>query len=242
MLIPYNDLPECLQNDECKKYYEILKKRRFSLFVKRAFDVVAALLILIILSPVFLIISLMIKLDSKGPVIFKQSRVTQYNRDFKIYKFRTMVNNADKIGSCVTTKGDARITRMGKLLRKCRLDEIPQLINVLKGDMTFVGTRPEVRKYVDAYSNEMMATLLLKAGITSEASIFYKDEDVLLANTDNVDDTYIKEVLPCKMVYNLNYIENFGFWYDILLMFKTFFAVVGIKQNPVSKNGRGIGA
>ena len=242
MLKPFNELPECLQNDECKKYYDILKKRKVSLFVKRAFDIVVALLILVILSPLFLIISVMIKLDSKGPVIFKQNRVTQYNRDFKIYKFRTMVNNADKIGSQVTTKGDARITRVGKLIRKCRLDEIPQLINVLKGDMTFVGTRPEVRKYVDAYSNEMMATLLLKAGITSEASIFYKDEDVLLSNAVDVDAVYIKDVLPGKMIYNLNYIENFGFWYDILLMFKTFFAVIGIKQNPINKSERGIGA
>ena len=242
MLKPFEDLPETLKNDDCKKYYDILVKRKISLFIKRAFDIVVAFLILVILSPVFLIISVMIKLDSKGPVIFKQSRVTQYNRDFKIYKFRTMVNNADKIGSCVTTKGDARITRVGKLIRKCRLDEIPQLINVLKGDMTFVGTRPEVRKYVDAYTDEMMATLLLKAGITSEASIFYKDEDTLLSNAENVDETYIKDVLPGKMAYNLNYIENFGFWYDILLMFKTFFAVIGIEIKDKSKTGRGIDA
>ncbi len=242
MLKPFEDLPETLKNDDCKKYYDILVKRKISLFIKRAFDIVVAFLILVILSPVFLIISVMIKLDSKGPVIFKQSRVTQYNRDFKIYKFRTMVNNADKIGSQVTTKGDARITRVGKLIRKCRLDEIPQLINVLKGDMTFVGTRPEVRKYVDAYTDEMMATLLLKAGITSEASIFYKDEDTLLSNAENVDETYIKDVLPGKMEYNLNYIENFGFWYDILLMFKTFFAVIGIEIKDKSKTGRGIGA
>lgn len=242
MLKPFEDLPETLKNDECKKYYDILVKRKISLFIKRAFDIVVAFLILVILSPVFLIISVMIKFDSKGPVIFKQSRVTQYNRDFKIYKFRTMVNNADKIGSQVTTKGDARITRVGKLIRKCRLDEIPQLINVLKGDMTFVGTRPEVRKYVDAYTDEMMATLLLKAGITSEASIFYKDEDTLLSNAENIDETYIKDVLPGKMEYNLNYIENFGFWYDILLMFKTFFAVIGIEIKDKSKTGRGIDA
>lgn len=241
MLKSFDSLPDCFKNDDCKKYYEILKKRKLSLFIKRAFDITAAFIILIILSPVFLIISAMIKLDSKGPVIFKQNRVTQYNRDFKIYKFRTMVKDADKIGSQVTTKGDARITRVGRLIRKCRLDEIPQLINVLKGEMTFVGTRPEVRKYVDAYTEEMYATLLLKAGITSEASIFYKDEDALLNNAENVDETYVSEVLPGKMVYNLNYIENFGFWYDVILMFKTFFAVIGIDIKPINKTGKGIG-
>ncbi|PGT97486.1 sugar transferase [Bacillus cereus] len=222
-----------MKTDSVRKYYELLYKKRFSLFLKRIFDIVMGVLVLLILSPMFILISIAIKVDSKGPVMFRQVRVTQYGKQFEIFKFRTMVNDADKVGTQVTTKDDNRITRVGKLLRKIRLDEIPQLFNVILGDMSFVGTRPEVVKYVEKYTDEMMATLLLPAGITSEASIQYKNEEQLLTNTENVDETYINEVLPEKMRYNLRSIESFCFFSDIRTMINTVFAV--IKRNNESE-------
>ncbi len=221
----WDDLPENMKNDSVKRYYEILEKKRTSFIMKRLFDFFVAIITLVILLPLFLLISIAIKIDSKGPVMFKQVRVTQYGKQFKIFKFRTMVNNAEKIGTQVTTKNDGRVTRVGRLLRKFRLDEIPQLLNIITGDMTFVGTRPEVLKYVEKYSEEMMATLLLPAGVTSEASIQYKDEELLLANADNADETYVKKVLPEKMRYNLRSIESFNFFSDIKTMFRTVLAV-----------------
>ena len=226
MLKKWEDLPENMKNATVKKYYDLLYKRRLILFFKRLFDVVVAVVALIIMFPVFIILSVVIKLDSKGPVMFRQVRVTQYGREFKIFKFRTMVNNADKIGTQVTTKNDARVTSVGKFLRKSRLDEIPQLFNIILGDMSFVGTRPEVVKYVEQYSDEMLATLLMPAGVTSEASIQYKDEELLLANADDADESYVNEVLPEKMKYNLNSIKDFRFIRDIGTMFKTVFAVI----------------
>ena len=222
----WNELPKVMQNDKVKYYYDILLEHEKELKLKRAFDVICSMLMIIVLSPVLIVLSFMIKLDSKGPVLFKQVRVTTYGRKFKIWKFRTMVNNADKLGTQVTTKGDARITRMGHLLRKVRLDELPQLFNVLKGDMTFVGTRPEVPKYTAHYTEEMMATLLLPAGVTSRTSIEYKDEEKLLENAENADEVYINEVLPAKMVYNLREIEKFSFLRDISTMIKTVIAVI----------------
>lgn len=230
MFISWDKLPEEMKNDEVRAYYDILKNRRASLIVKRVFDVTVSLIMLILLSWLFLILAVMIKLDSKGPVFYRQVRVTTGNRDFKIFKFRTMVNNADKKGSLVTVGNDPRITRVGERLRKCRLDEIPQLINILKGEMSFVGTRPEVRKYVDRYTNEMMATLLMPAGVTSLASINYKDEDEILdlfvSEGICTDDAYVYNVLPKKMKFNLNYINQFSFLEDIKLMFKTFISVL----------------
>ena len=222
----WNELPKVMQNDKVKYYYDILLEHEKELKLKRAFDVICSMLMIIVLSPVLIVLSIMIKLDSKGPVLFKQVRVTTYGRKFKIWKFRTMVNNADKLGTQVTTKGDARITRMGHLLRKVRLDELPQLFNVLKGDMTFVGTRPEVPKYTAHYTEEMMATFLLPAGVTSRTSIEYKDEEKLLENAENADEVYINEVLPEKMVYNLREIEKFGFLRDVSTMIKTVIAVI----------------
>ncbi|MBP3323695.1 MAG: sugar transferase [Clostridia bacterium] len=227
ILKKWEQLPESLQKDEIKPYYDILKKKRLSLFFKRLFDIVVSALMLIILSPVFLILAIAIKLDSKGPVFYRQKRITQYGKEFRIFKFRTMVQNADKIGSLVTVGSDSRITKVGKLIRKCRLDEICQLIDVLRGTMTFVGTRPEVKKYVDAYTPEMLATLLLPAGVTSLASIMYKDEDELLKGAEDVDKTYIELCLPGKMKYNLKAIEKFSFFGDIKIMFMTVFAVLG---------------
>ena len=222
----WNELPKVMQNDKVKYYYDILQEHEKELKFKRAFDIICSLIMIIILSPVLIVLSVMIKLDSKGPVLFKQVRVTTYGRKFKIWKFRTMVNNADKLGTQVTTKGDARITRMGHLLRKIRLDELPQLFNVLKGDMTFVGTRPEVTKYTAHYTEEMMATFLMPAGVTSRTSIEYKDEEKLLENAENADEVYINEVLPAKMVYNLREIEKFSFLRDISTMIKTVIAVI----------------
>lgn len=222
----WENLPENMQVEEVKKYYNILQKHKGSLLLKRIFDIIAAGLLLIILSPILLILSVWIKADSKGPVFFRQVRVTQYGKTFRIFKFRTMVNHADKMGTQVTTKGDARVTKAGKALRGCRLDELPQLLNILTGDMTFVGTRPEVEKYVVHYTNEMKATLLLPAGVTSLASIEYKDEERLLESADNADQVYIETILPEKMAYNLRAIENFSFWQDIKTMIATVVAVM----------------
>ena len=221
----WNELPEDMQVEEVRRYYEILQHKTEILW-KRIFDILVSGILIILTSPIFLILSLLIKLDSKGPVIFRQIRITAYGKKFRICKFRTMVNHAEKLGSQVTTKGDARVTRMGKLLRGCRLDELPQLFNILAGDMTFVGTRPEVEKYVKQYTNEMKATLLLPAGVTSRASIEYKDEEKLLENAENADEIYVQNVLPEKMKYNLKAIENFSFWEDIKTMFATVVAVI----------------
>jgi lipopolysaccharide/colanic/teichoic acid biosynthesis glycosyltransferase len=228
----WDKLPEQFKTEKVKKYYDYLRKKRVSLFFKRAFDVVVSLIMLAILSPVFILLAIAIKIDSKGPVFFRQTRVTQYGKTFRIFKFRTMVSDAEKIGAQVTTKGDARITRVGKFIRKCRLDEVSQLIDVLRGTMTFVGTRPEVPKYVDKYEEEMLATLLLPAGITSETSIYFKDEDELMQNAENPDEKYINEVLPIKMKYNLQSIKKFGFFHDIKVMFMTVFAMLGKDYTP----------
>lgn len=226
ILKDWEQLPEELQLDEVKPYYEILKKKKLSLILKRIFDVVVSFIMLIILLPVFIFLGIAIKIDSKGPVFFRQERITQYGKTFKIFKFRTMVNNAEKLGTQVTVGNDARITKVGKFIRDCRLDEIAQLLNILTGDMTFVGTRPEVRKYVNHYTKEMMATLLLPAGVTSLASIYYKDEAKLLDKSNNPDKTYVEEVLPEKMKYNLQSIEQFNFFEDIKTMIKTVAAVI----------------
>lgn len=226
MLKKWEKLPPEMQTEEVRKYYDILKKKGFALFCKRAFDIIVSLVLLSLLLPVFLILAIAIKIDSRGPVFYRQVRVTQYGKTFRIFKFRSMVQNADR-GSQVTVGQDARITRVGKFIRKCRLDEISQLIDVLRGTMTFVGTRPEVPKYVEKYTPEMMATLLLPAGVTSLASICYKDEAMLLEGAEDTDRTYVEEVLPGKMKYNLRAIEKFSFWGDIGTMFKTVFAVLG---------------
>lgn len=232
MLKKWEKLPLEMQTEEVRKYYDVLRKKRLSLFFKRTFDIIVSLLMLIILSPAFLILAIAIKIDSKGPVFYRQERVTRYGKKFRIFKFRSMVNNADKIGAQVTVNNDCRITRVGKFIRKCRLDEICQLIDVFRGTMTFVGTRPEVPKYVEAYTPEMMATLLLPAGITSLSSIVYKDEAELLDSVDDVDGVYTSKVLPEKMKYNLKALETFGFWKDVKVMFMTVFAVLGKDYSP----------
>lgn len=231
ILRKWEDLPPEMQNDAVRKYYDILQKKKFSLILKRIFDITVSAVMLLVLSPAFLLIALLIKLDSKGPVFYRQVRVTSYNEDFRIFKFRTMVNNADKMGTLVTVSNDSRVTRTGKVMRKFRLDELSQLIDVFRGKMTFVGVRPEVRKYVDRYTPEMYATLLLPAGVTSLTSIRYKDENELLDVAENPDEVYINEILPDKMRYNLQGIEEFSFSGDIKIMFMTFFAMLG-KEYP----------
>lgn len=226
MLKNWNELPEYMRTDEIRPYYDLLQKKRLSLFSKRVFDIVVSLIMIILCSPILLIISILIVKDSEGGVFYRQERVTQYGRVFRIFKFRTMVQNADQIGTQVTVSNDSRITKIGSKLRNCRLDELPQLFNIFLGDMTFVGTRPESVHYVKSYTNEMYATLLLPAGVTSEASIEYKDEADLLDQADDVDSVYINEVLPEKMKYNLNSIKEFSFFKEIATMFKTVFAVL----------------
>ena len=227
ILKKWEDLPEFMRTPEVRPYWESLDKKRGQLALKRAFDVTAGTALLALLSPPMAVIALMIKRDSEGPVFYRQERVTTYGRHFRIHKFRTMVSNADKIGTAVTVGNDTRITRVGAKLRGHRLDELPQLIDVIKGDMSFVGTRPEAVRYVEQYTPEYYATLLMPAGITSEASIRYKDEDKLLNAADDVDKVYVEDVLPGKMHWNLETIRNYSFPGEIATMFRTVAAVLG---------------
>ena len=227
MLREWEDLPEFMRNEEVRPYYEVLQKKKVSLALKRALDLVGGIILLVVLSIPMAIIAVLIKLDSEGPVFYRQERVSTYGERFKIHKFRTMVSNADKIGAAVTVGNDNRITKVGAKLRGCRLDELPQVFDLISGNMSFVGTRPEAVKYVEKYKREYMATLLLPAGITSEASIRYKDEAELLEAADDVDRVYVEDVLPGKMMYNLESIKSFSFFGEIATMFRTVFAVLG---------------
>lgn len=233
MLLNWNELPEQMKTEEIRPYYEILRRKRGSLAIKRTFDVVAASAMTAVLAAPMIIIAVAIKIDSKGPVIYRQERVTTYGRVFKIHKFRTMVDKADTVGPNVTVAGDSRITRVGNILRKYRLDEFPQLFDVLKGDMTFIGTRPEAVKYVEKYTPVMWATLLLPAGITSEASIRFKDEAEILKAVDDADQVYVENILPIKMEYNLKAIEEFGLWNEFMTLFRTVAAVAGIEKKEI---------
>lgn len=220
------DLPDYMKNDEVKRYYDLLSAKKGSLILKRVFDIFISFFMLILLIPLFVVIGLMIKIDSPGSVFYRQVRVTQYGRKFKIFKFRTMVVNADKIGTHVTLNNDRRITKIGRRIRNCRLDEIPQLINIFLGDMSFVGTRPEAVRYVEQYEPEMYATLLLPAGVTSEASILYKNEAKLLEKAENIDEIYVNKILPDKMKYNLKSIKEFSLMAELKTMLATVIAVV----------------
>lgn len=226
ILKKWEQLPVELQLEEVRPYYDILENKKISCVLKRVFDIVISCIMIAAIFPILLFISIAIKIDSPGPVFFRQERVTQYGKIFRIFKFRTMVTDAEKIGTQVTVNNDSRITKIGSFIRKYRLDELPQLFNVLKGDMSFVGTRPEVIKYVSKYSPEMMATLLMPAGVTSLASIKYKDESQLLQGTEDIDSTYFNKILPIKMKYNLESIETFSFLGDIKIMLMTIVAVL----------------
>lgn len=225
-LVKWEALPAAMQTPQVREYYDILDKKRGSLFCKRLFDIGVSAVMLVLLSPVFLVLAVVIKLDSPGPVFYRQVRLTQYGKPFRIFKFRTMVQGADK-GSQVTVGGDSRITRVGKVIRRCRLDEIGQLLDVFRGTMTFVGTRPEVPKYAASYTPEMLATFLLPAGVTSLTSIYYKDEERLLNGAEDSDRVYVEKILPGKMRYNLEGIRSFGFFKDIKIMGMTFLAMLG---------------
>lgn len=233
MLKEWEELPEKMRNDAVRPYWEVLWKRRRQLRVKRAFDVVMSVVIIVILFIPMVVIAVAVKLGSPGPVLYRQVRITQYGRKFRICKFRTMYDEASRkengiqVGSAVTVANDSRVTKVGKVLRKYRLDEFPQLFNVLAGDMSFVGTRPEVEKYVDKYQSVWFATLLLPAGITSECSIRYKDEDKLLSEAENVDDVYLSKILPAKMKINLSLLRHFSLGSEALTMFRTVAAVAG---------------
>lgn len=229
MLKTWEELPKEMQIPEVKQYYDILVNKKFSLRMKRAFDVFLAVIMLNIFAVPMIIIAILIVIDSPGGVFYRQERVTTNCKVFKIHKFRTMIKNADQIGSAVTIENDMRVTKIGAFLRKYRLDELPQLIDVLENNMSFVGARPEAKKYVNKYTNEMKATLLLPAGITSEASIRYKDESKLLEGVENIDKKYLEEILPEKMKYNLNSIRTFSIIGEIKTMVRTIFAVLGKK-------------
>ena len=215
-----------MRTPEVKPYWQSLYKKRFQLAVKRFIDFILAFFILLVMLLPMAIIAVFIKTDSRGPVFFRQERVTTYGKHFYIHKFRTMVNNADKLGAAVTSENDKRITKIGAFLRRTRLDEIPQVIDVICGNMSFVGTRPEALKYVKDYKPEYFATLLLPAGITSKASIAYKNEALLLTGGSDIESQYIDVVLPEKMKINLAALNNFSIFDDISVMFKTVFAVL----------------
>lgn len=238
ILKKWEDLPEFMKTEEVRPYYEVLKKKMVSLFFKRAVDLVGGLVLLVLLAIPMAVIVVLIKLDSEGPVFYRQERVTTYGKHFKIHKFRTMVSNADKIGTAVTVGNDSRITKVGAKLRGCRLDELPQVLDLITGDMSFVGTRPEAVKYVEKYKPEYYATLLLPAGITSEASIRYKDEAELLEAADDVDKVYMEEVLPGKMKYNLQSIMEFSFLGEIKTMIRTVVAVLGKDYSDEEQKSR----
>lgn len=231
MLRRWEDLPEFMKTPEVRPYWEILWKKRWQLEAKRIFDFVVGILMLVILAIPMIVISIWIKLDSKGPVLYRQERVTTYGKHFRIHKFRTMVCDADRIGTAVTVENDSRITGAGTKLRHLRLDELPQVLDVISGNMSFVGTRPEAVKYVEQYQPEFNATLLMPAGITSEASIRYKDEEKLLDGASDVDEAYVNQVLPAKMVWNLESIRRFRFLREILTMIRTMAAVMGKEYN-----------
>lgn len=224
-MMKWENLPNNMQNEAVRPYFDILKDKKSALIFKRIFDIFASLVLIVLSSPVLLFLAIWIKLDSKGPVLYKSERVTKFGKTFKILKFRTMVVDADKKGSLITVSGDSRITKVGAKIRRLRLDELPQLFNVFVGQMSFVGTRPEVRRYVDCYTDEMLATLLLPAGVTSPASILYRDEDEKMAELTktglSVDEAYVKHILPDKMKYNLAYIKDFGFFKDIMICIRT---------------------
>lgn len=225
ILKEFKELPKEMQNDSVLKYYDILKQKKIMLLLKRFLDFIGSLILLILLSPILIILAILIKIDSKGPVFYRQERVTTNGKTFKIVKFRTMIQDADKRGTLITGKQDSRITRIGNKIRKCRLDELPQLINILKGEMSFVGTRPEVKKYVDMYTDEMKATLLMPAGVTSMASIKFKDEDEIISKQTKsgktVDEAYVNDILPEKMKWNLEYIKKFSIFEDLKICIET---------------------
>ena len=209
----FQKLPPQFQCAEVKEYYDILCKKQGSFVLKRILDIFASVILLVFLIIPIAIIAILVKIDSKGPVFYRQERVTTYGKKFKILKFRTMVTGADRLGTLVTTDSDSRVTKTGRILRKYRLDELPQIFNVLSGSMSIVGTRPEVQHYVDMYEPEYIATLLMPAGITSLASIMYKDEEKLLKGEIDVDRVYVEKILPEKNEIQSFICQKFQLWF-----------------------------
>jgi len=194
--------------------------------LKRFFDIIASGLGLICLSPLFAVLAIWIKCDSKGPVFYRQVRVGRNNKDFRLFKFRSMRPDSDKLGLITVGGHDPRVTRSGYYIRKYKLDEFPQLINVFIGDMSLVGPRPEVRKYVDMYTPEQMRVLDVRPGITSLASIKYRNENEILAAAKDPDKAYIEQVMPDKLAIDLEYVDRANFWNDIKLIFSTFKEII----------------
>ena len=221
LLMKWEELPDYMQNAEVRRYYEILQNKKASLLAKRALDLVISVILIILLILPMCVIAAVVKASSPGKILFRQDRVTTNGRIFRILKFRTMVEGAENLGGQITETDDRRITKNGKFLRKYRLDELPQIFNVFTGAMSLVGTRPEVPKYVKKYTPEMYATLLMPAGVTSYASIHFRDEDELFRDPATVEKNHMEVVLPEKMVQNLKYIEEFSFLYDLKIMVRT---------------------
>lgn len=195
--------------------------KKFNQIIKRVCDFILSLIGIIVLSPIFIIVSIAIKLDSKGKILFLQKRVGRYGKEFNIYKFRTMVSDAERLGKQITVGNDNRITKVGAFLRKYKIDELPQLFNVLKGDMSLVGPRPEVPKYVKLYSDEQKKVLNVRPGITDMASLRYKDENEILGKVDNPEEYYINVIMKDKLKLNLEYIEKSNIFFDLYLIIKT---------------------
>lgn len=194
--------------------------------IKRVFDFFCSLVGLIFLLPIFIIVAVLIRIDSKGPIFYKQSRVGRHNEEFKLFKFRTMRKDADKLGLLTTSSKDSRITKIGYHLRKYKIDELPQLINVILGEMSLVGPRPEVRKYVDLYTDEQKKVLNHRPGITDVSSVLYSNENEVLEKQENPEKFYIEVIMPEKLRYNINYLENRNIITDIKTIFSTIFKVV----------------
>ena len=215
-------LPGVFQTEPVLQYYLILRGKCGYLWIKRGLDILISLLLLLILSPLLLLTALLVKCTSRGPVFYRQERVGKNGKSFWILKFRTMVKNADHMGAPITVGNrDSRITVIGHVLRASRIDEFPQFINVLKGDMSIIGARPEVPRYVREYTPEMYATLLLAPGMTGVASIVYRQESELLADQKNPENYYIQEILPKKMAINLKYLKSISFFTDAKLILKS---------------------
>lgn len=222
--MPQLGIEDQLTNEEMLTFEDIeemLIKKKDQLVKKRIFDIVLSFIGLIVLLPLFLVVSIIIKFDSKGPVFFRQIRIGKGSKEFKIFKFRTMGADAGKKGMQITIGRDSRITRVGHVLRKTKMDELPQLINVLIGDMSFVGARPEVPRYVEMYDDYQLNILKLRPGITDLASIVYRNESNLLGQSNNPEETYIYEIMPNKIELNIEYIKNISVLYDIKLIIKT---------------------
>ena len=204
----------------------LMKKKKAALFFKRCFDITASFFGILFLLIPFAVVAVAVKCSSRGPVFFRQVRVGKNGRKFRIYKFRTMVADAEKKGMQITVGGDSRVTGIGRVLRKTKVDELPQLFNVFAGQMSFVGPRPEVPHYVDMYSDYQKNVLRIKPGITELASIVYRDENDVLAKSEDPERTYIEEIMPEKIKLNMQYMQKMNVFYDIYLIFRTFAAVL----------------